>query len=195
MEGGDTGAEIPVLNDGLRVGVWQEGQDNTLVAYCDADWGSNQDDRRSVSGVVLTLNGGPVIFKSKYQRTVALSTSEAEYMAMSMCVQDVLWARSLMHDLGFKQDKATVVWEDNQGAIALATNPGYHARTKHVDIRHHFIREKIASGEITLQYKETEYQLADMLTKGLGTKRMQFIRNLLGVTKTQDAGVSGVQQQ
>ena len=152
-----------------------------LTAYSDADWGSNLDDRRSVSGVLLMLNGGPVVYKSKYQRTVALSTSEAEYMALSMCTQDVLWVRTMLADLGFEQKKSTVIWEDNQGAIALATNPGYHARTKHVDIRHHFIREKVLNGDIRVMYKETEHQLADILTKALGTKRLQYLHTAMGI--------------
>ena len=76
-----------------------------------------------------------------------------------------------MADLGFEQKNPTVIYEDNQGAIALATNPGYHARTKHVDIRHHFVREKVLAGDIKVIYKETEHQLADILTKALGTKR------------------------
>ena len=71
---------------------------------------------------LLVLNGGPVIFKSKYQRTAALSTAEAEYMALSMCTQNILWTRMLMADLGFEQKNPTVIWEHNQGAIALATN-------------------------------------------------------------------------
>ncbi|KAJ0390320.1 hypothetical protein ATCC90586_011926 [Pythium insidiosum] len=156
-------------------------RNNRLTAFSDADWGSNTDDRRSVSGVLLMLNGGPVVFKSKYQRTVALSTSEAEYMALSMCTQEVVWARALMEDLGVKQQEPTVVWEDNQGTIALASNPGYHARTKHVDIRHHFIREKINDGVIKVVYIKTEKQLADILTKGLGTKRLQYLRDAMGI--------------
>ena len=81
-----------------------------------------------------------------------------------------------MADLGLEQKNPTVIYEDNQGAIALATNPGYHARTKHVDIRHHFVREKVLAGDIKVIYKETEHQLADILTKALGTKRFQYLR-------------------
>ena len=81
-----------------------------------------------------------------------------------------------MADLGFEQKNPTVIYEDNQGAIALATNPGYHARTKHVDTRHHFVREKVLAGDIKVIYKETEHQLADILTKALGTKHFQYLR-------------------
>lgn len=77
-----------------------------------------------------------------------------------------------MKDLGYKQTSATQIWEDNQGAIALANKTGYNARTKHVDIRHHFIREKVSSGDIKIDYVETQQQLADILTKALATKRL-----------------------
>jgi hypothetical protein len=156
------------------------------VAYSDADWGSNLDDRRSVSGVMIMMNGGPVIYKSKYQQTVALSSAEAEYLALSMCTQEVIWVRAMMKDLGYEQPLATQVWEDNQGAIALANNTGYNARTKHVDIRHHFIREKVAGGDIKINYMETQQQLADILTKALATKRFEYLRDRLRIAPRQD---------
>ena len=124
----------------------------------------------------MVLNGGPVIFKSKYQHTVALSTSEAEHMALSMCTQYTLWARMLMAELGFEQKNPTVIWEDNQEAIALATNPGYHARTKHVNIHHHFVRENVLDDDVKVIYNETEHQLATILTKSLDTKQFQYLR-------------------
>ncbi|GMF61966.1 unnamed protein product [Phytophthora fragariaefolia] len=102
-----------------------------LEAYTDADWGSNLDNRRSVSGIMIMISGAPVVFESKYQRTVALSSAEAEYMALSLCTQEVLWTRAMLRDVGHEQVGATQVWEDNQGAIALASNAGYNARTKH----------------------------------------------------------------
>lgn len=154
-----------------------------LIAYCDADWGSNIDDRRSVSGVMLKINGGPVAFKSKCQKTVALSSAEAEYMALSLCVQEVLWARRLLKDLGIEQVGATIILEDNQGAIALSKNVGYQAQTKHIDIRHHFVREKIESKEVDVQYIETKHQQVDILTKSLGTKTLQYLRELCGLKK------------
>ncbi|KAG3120244.1 hypothetical protein PI125_g1340 [Phytophthora idaei] len=124
--------------------VYQRGSGEvTAQAYTDADWGSNIDDRRSVSGVMIMIGNAPEVFKSKFQRTVALSSAEAECMALTLCTQEVLWTRAMLKDMGHEQVGATRVWEDNQGAIALASNAGYHARTKHMDIRHHFIRENM----------------------------------------------------
>ncbi|KAE9014446.1 hypothetical protein PR002_g14221 [Phytophthora rubi] len=144
-----------------------------LEAYTDADWGSNLDDRRSVSEIMIMIGGAPLAFKSKYRRTVALSSAEAEYMTLSLCTQDVLWTRAMLKDLGHEQVGARQVWEDNQGAIALASNAGYNARTKHVDIRHHFIRKNVARDIVRL--RRTDDQLADLLTKALGAKRLRFL--------------------
>ena len=86
-----------------------------LEAYTDTDWGCNLDDRRSVSGIMIMIGSAPVVFKSKYQRTVALSSAEAEYMALSLCTQEVLWTCAMLKDLGHEQVGATQVWEYNQG--------------------------------------------------------------------------------
>ncbi|OWZ16191.1 polyprotein [Phytophthora megakarya] len=124
---------------------------------------SNMDDRRSVSGTMKMISEAPVVFKSKYQRTVALSSVEAESMALS------------------QSSGSSQVYEDNQSAIALASNAGYNAMTKHVDIKHHFIRENIARDVINVNYVSTKDQLADMLTKGLGTNRLQYRIDASGV--------------
>ncbi|KAE9292008.1 hypothetical protein PR003_g24876 [Phytophthora rubi] len=123
----------------------------------------------------------PVVFKSKFQRTVALSSAEAEYMALSLCVQEVLWTRAMLTDMGTLQRNATTIWGDDQGAIALAQNAGYHARTKHVDIRHYFIRENVERGTVKVEYGDTKNQLADILTKALGTKTLKFLRDGNGI--------------
>ncbi|KAJ0391775.1 hypothetical protein P43SY_011182 [Pythium insidiosum] len=125
------------------------------VVFCDADWGTKLDDRRSVSGMVVMVNGGPVM-------------------------------RWRGHDLGINLQKPTQVWEDNQSAIALAHNQGYHARTKHADIRHHYIRESINNKIIKLDYVETERQLADLLTKALATKRFQYLRDVMHIEARHD---------
>ncbi|KAE9200534.1 hypothetical protein PF005_g15311 [Phytophthora fragariae] len=110
-----------------------------LEAYSDADWAGNRDDRRSVSGMLLKLCGAPVVWRSTFQKTVALSSTEAEYMALSDCVKECVWMRRRLKDIGAEQVEATVIYENNQGAMALAKNVSYQARTKHIDIRYHFI--------------------------------------------------------
>ena len=164
-------------------GIVYHGGSGTVIAeaFTDADWGSNTDDRRSVSGVMVLIGKAPVVFKSKYQRTVALSSAEAKYMALSLCTQEVLWVRAMLKDMGREQVVGTRVWEDNQGSIALARNAGYHARTKHVNICHRFIRENVERGILKVDYVYTKNQLADMLTKGLGTKTFKFLRDASGI--------------
>lgn len=123
------------------------------------------------------LDSGLVSWNSKLQPTVALSSAEAEYMAVCAAVQEAIHLRQLLKDLGFKQDQATVIFEDNQGCIALSENPVFHKRTKHIDIKYHFVRERVASGEIELRYVATEHQLADLLTKGLAGPRTVMLRS------------------
>ena len=127
------------------------------------------------------IGKAPVVFKSKFQRTVSLSSAEAEYMALILCVQEVMWTRAMLNEMRMIQDNATQIWEDNQGAIALAQNAGYHARTKHVDIRHHFIREKIEDGTAVITYVDTKHQLDDIMTKARGSKTFKFLRDVSGI--------------
>lgn len=134
-------------------------------AYSDSDWASQKDDRKSTSGVSVMLCGGPVIFKSRLQRTVALSTAEAEYMALAMCVQEVVWLRSLLNEIRFEVVAPTSIHVDNQSAIAIAKNVGYQSRAKHIDIRLHFIRDHVAANTIVVKYVPSHLQLADYLTK------------------------------
>ncbi|GMF54636.1 unnamed protein product [Phytophthora fragariaefolia] len=126
-----------------------------LEAYSDADWAGNRYDRRSVSGMMLMMCGAPVVWRSTFQKTVALSSTEAECMTLSECVKECIWMRRLLKDMSVDQVGATVIYEDNQGAMTLAKNVGYQARTKHIDIRYHFIREKMARNEVELVYVDT----------------------------------------
>ncbi|KAE9275735.1 hypothetical protein PR003_g29252 [Phytophthora rubi] len=125
--------------------------------------------------MLLMLCGAPVVWRSTFQKTVALSSTEAEYMALSDCVKECIWMRRLLKDIGAEQVGATVIYEDNQGAMALAKNVGYQARTKHIDIRYHFIREKVVSNEVELEYMDTKNQLADFMTKGLSSKTLRYL--------------------
>jgi hypothetical protein len=152
---------------------------NTLVAYADATHASDKKSAKSMTGFVVLLNGAAVSWKSKRQRTVALSTAEAEYVALSETAREVLFLRGLMADLGFPQP-ATVVNEDNQPAIHLALNPETTARTKHLNIALHHVRDLIQDSTLTLQYCATEHMLADSLTKSsLPAGRVELHRSIL----------------
>jgi hypothetical protein len=152
------------LKTSCEVGIVYQGPATGIKAYSDADWGSNLDDRRSVTDVVVKMNGGPVDFKSKYQRTVTLSAAEVEYMALSLYTPEVIWTRVLLNDMGHEQVGGNIMGGDNQRTIALASNAGNHARTKHIDIRNHFIRDKVAAKVNIVNYVENMHQLADLLT-------------------------------
>jgi len=124
-------------------------------------------------------SNGAITWASKLQPTVALSSAESEYMAVSEAVQDAIYLRQLSADLGFPQREPTVIYEDNQGCIALTENPVNHKRTKHIDIRHHFIRERVESGEIALKYVMTRNQVADLLTNPLKRVDLERLRSAI----------------
>ena len=141
--------------------------DGNLIGYSDADWAGDVDDRHSTSENVFLLAKGAVSWLSKKQATVALSTAEAEYVALSAATQEAIWLRRLLTDVGESLEGPIVINEDNQGAITMAKNPVGHARTKHIDIRYHFVREGVQNGAIILKYVATGEMIADILTKPL----------------------------
>ncbi len=153
--------------------------DLVLTGYVDASWGSETDDRKSVTGYVMTLAGGPVAWMSKRQSITAQSTAEAEYVAASSATSEVLYLRKLLSELGMPQMSATTLFEDNQPCIQIANNPGTSARTKHIALRYHAVRERVANGEVKLVYVPTEDQVADLLTKSVGRVILQRLRPVL----------------
>jgi hypothetical protein len=152
-----------------------------LVGWTDSDWAQDPDTRKSVGGFTFEVTSGSVSWSSKKQPTVALSTVEAEYMAASNATKEAIWLRVLLKDLGFTQVKATTIHADNQGCIALAQNPVSHSRAKHIDIRHHFIRERIQNREIDLKFCPTKDMIADIFTKALPREAFEKFREALGV--------------
>jgi hypothetical protein len=142
------------------------GGDSELIGYCDADYAGDLDTRRSTTGYVFILNGGAVTWQSRRQPTVAVSTTEAEYMAAASAVKEALWIRKLLDDIGIKT--ATIeIKGDNQSALKLLRNPISSMRSKHIDIVHHFARERVVRKEVNFTYVSTDKMLADVLTKPL----------------------------
>ena len=142
------------------------GANKEVEVYVDSSF-ADEEGRRSRTGYVVRLGHSTVAWGSKLQHTVALSTVEAEYMALAVGVQEAVFMRQLMEDLGHKQQEATTIHEDNQGCIALANNNMTSTRTKHIDTRYHFTRERIQAGEVAVAYCPTKDMLADGLTKPL----------------------------
>ncbi|KAE8976384.1 Copia protein [Phytophthora rubi] len=159
-----------------------------IRAYADANWGGDKKTRRSTSGVLLLLGGGPVVYKSKRQATVALSSAEAEYMALALATQEVLWLRYVLTEMGFSAEGPTTLQKDNKSAIGMATNQGYMPRAKHIDLRAHFVRDHIEAGRIKLEYVPTEQQLADFLTKAVPTPRLAQLCKASGIFDVQVEG-------
>ena len=145
-------------------------QDNPIVqGYVDADWVGCLDTRRSTTGWVFTLAGGPISWSSKRQAVVSLSTTEAEYIAAGEAVKEALWLKRFINDLAFDGFNISSIplHVDNKSAIALIKNPVGHQRTKHIDARHHFIRDVVEEGHITVKWISGTENLADMFTKAL----------------------------
>ena len=160
-----------------------------LNIYCDADWASDLD-RKSISGYVITIAGGAVAWSSKKQTTVAPSTPEAEYIAAAHVARQALWHRSLLQELNFPLSTPSIIFSDNQSAISIAHHPKFHARTKHIDIAIHFLRDHVQKGILDLFYINTDYNIADIFTKPLRKPTHQNFTYELGVISDQ-GGVLG----
>jgi hypothetical protein len=138
-----------------------------LTAFSDSDWAGDLAERKSRSGYLIQLNSSSVIWSSKLQTSVALSSTEAEYVALSLTSRDVIWLRNLLKEMGFAQKEATIIFEDNESCIKIAISSKQLPGTKHIDIRHHFIRQRITNHEINLESIRTNNMVADVLTKPL----------------------------
>ena len=139
---------------------------NRVYGYADASFASNTD-KMSTSGHAFFLNGGAITWGSKKQKVLALSTAEAEYSAMAEAARRLTWLRNLYYEIGYKQNEPTVLYADNQSAIAIATNLQYHQRSMHFPICQHYIRQKIRDRDARLEYCRTDKMTADIFTKAL----------------------------
>jgi hypothetical protein len=162
-------------------GIWYpKGSTFDLIGYLDSDYAGCKVDRKSTSGTCQFLGRSLVSWSSKKQTFVALSTVEAEYVAAGQCCAQLLWMRQTLQDFGYNLSKVPLLY-DNESAIRMADNPIEHSRTKHIDIRHHFLRDHEQKGDIEVFYVSTENQLADIFTKPLDEKTFCRLRSELNV--------------
>jgi hypothetical protein len=150
----------------------QYGGDLKFTCATDSDWANDIVNRKSTSGFVIKLGDSLIDWSSKQQRSVSLSSTEAEYMSMTSGLQDAMWIGSILEELKLRRAQEFVLYCDNQSAIKLGHNSVQHGSTKHIDIRYHFIREAIESGRVVLKYVSTVEMHANMLTKPL--RRIAF---------------------
>ena len=151
-----------------------------LECYADADHGGDNMTGRSTSGVVCIYSGGAISWSSQRQQSVAISTTEAEIVAASECAKKVVWLKRLLGECTTLKDMP-ILRVDNQAAVRLAQNPEYHRRTKHIRLRHFFVREKVTEGELGIQHVSTEEQVADIMTKPLHFPTFKKFCKLLGL--------------
>jgi hypothetical protein len=159
------------------------GSELTVRGYVDSDFAGDHDKRKSTTGYVFTLARGAVSWLSKLQTVVALSTTEAEYMAATQACKEAIWIQRLMEELGHMQQKI-VVYCDSQSALHIARNPAFHSRTKHIGVQYHFVREVVEEGSVDMQKIHTNDNLADAMTKPINADKFIWCRSSCGLSET-----------
>ena len=151
-----------------------------LSAFTNADWAGDPDDRRSTSGYLVYLGSNPITWSTKKQPTMSRSSTKSEYRALAIASAELCWIHTLLKDLGVFLSQTPVLWCDNVSALAIASNPVFHARTKHIEVDFHFVRERVLRKDLVVKFVSTIDQLADIFTKSLPTQRfLDLQRNLM----------------
>jgi hypothetical protein len=167
------------LKDTSDFGItYKSGTELKLDGYSDADWAGDPIDRKSTAGYVFKVANGPITWKSKRLPTIALSSTESEYMGLAHCIKEMLWIQQVFRELNLDLPIPNI-YEDNNGAIQLIQHPAHHERTKHIDIRFHFIRNVLQEGKLKIQRVDTKSQLADIFTKPLAAPTFETLKQMI----------------
>lgn len=156
-------------------------QSSEVTGYSDADYANDPDSRRSVTGYVFIKSGAAITWSSQRQQTVALSTTEAEFMAACAATKEAMWIKQFLSDIGEYQQDTLCLNLDNQSAISVIKNVNFHKRCKHIEVKYYFIKEKYQQKIIFLKYVTSENQYADILTKALSKDKFNSLRFKLGM--------------
>ncbi|KAL4091689.1 hypothetical protein QTP88_026341 [Uroleucon formosanum] len=161
--------------------IFSSRQKLILKGYSDADYAGDLDTRRSTSGSVFTLRSGSIARSSRRQQCVRLSTTESEYIALSRAVQELTWLKLFLSELMDQLKMVPTMYGDNQSAIKLVKNLEFHRRTKHIDVRYHYIRKQFNEGLFALEYISSKEQIADIMTKPTPRTRFNELREMLRI--------------
>jgi Reverse transcriptase (RNA-dependent DNA polymerase). len=167
----------------LKLGSHADRDNNSLIGYADADWAQSRTDRKSNSGYVFKFKGGTISWACKKQNCVALSTTEAEYVALAEACQEGTWIQKLLEDFGEYHRRPITIMEDNQGCLKLSENKKFSSRTKHIATKYHYVRELKEKGIMEYKYCPTELMVADLLTKPLNNIKLTSLRLECGLSK------------
>ena len=171
------------LENVSELGLEHHSDPSSIYGYYDSDWGGDIGTRRSTTGYIFLFRGSPLSWNSKLQRTVALSSSEAEYMALKEAIKEQQYIKAILKEISALYSPIPIecleIFTDSNSAIELAKNLIYHSRTKHVNIRYHYVRENVQNNTTKLSWIPTEGQLADALTKAISNDKWQrFIEDI-----------------
>ena len=165
----------------------------TYQLYSDASFANTDEERKSVTGYTVMMAGGPISTKSTKQGNITVSTAEAELVACSDACRESEWIWFLLEELGYKQTRPIQIHCDNQSVVAIAKNPGNHNGTKHIEIRHLYVRHLIDQKRATIKYCWTEDMIADILTKAISTRLFLKLRHMMGVKVISRSGSVGIE--